>query len=230
MTRREIKHSKFRQSEDDEIRRVVAQHGTKNWPLIAAEIGGGRTKRQVRERWHNYLNPALKREYTEADDQFLESWVEQICPKWSTIAVCLPGKSGVSVRNRYRTLQTLRMKGFKPDYERMAVMHQSPESISSERDEGTKPRWQPAPKPEQVPQQIVTDEIDDMLNDLQFRAPTDWDSDGDSPRLRRLSGFEIGRRNAINIRTLSSLFAHVHGRLWHFHATFKKSGETVTFH
>jgi len=46
--------------EDDQVRSLVAQHGTKKWSLIAQNLEG-RLGKQCRERWYNHLDPAIKR-------------------------------------------------------------------------------------------------------------------------------------------------------------------------
>jgi hypothetical protein len=118
--RREIKRNKFTREEDEELQRLVESHGTSDWTMIARQMENGRTKRQVRERWQSYLNPDLATEYSEADDELLQQLHRRVGPKWSLIAVALHSKSGISVRNRYRTLESLRQKGFKPDYSRQS--------------------------------------------------------------------------------------------------------------
>jgi hypothetical protein len=155
----EIKRLKFTQDEDKEIVRLVAEWGTSDWSLIAANLGGGRTKRQVRDRWQNYINPELKVEYTEAEDRLLKSLFEELGPKWSTIAVALHRKSSISVRNRHRTLQALGMRGFKPDYDRVTTIHRPREA---------EPISETA---------IVTDDVEVALNSFQSQFPNDWDSE-----------------------------------------------------
>jgi hypothetical protein len=155
----EIKRLKFTQDEDEGIVRLVAECGTSDWSMIASKLGGDRTKRQVRERWQNYINPELNAEYTEAEDCLLESLFEQLGPKWSTIAVALHRKSGISVRNRHRTLQTLSMRGFKPDYDRGPLI----------------PRPCEAESITEMP--IVTDDVDVVFNNFQCQFPNDWCSE-----------------------------------------------------
>jgi hypothetical protein len=118
--RRKIKRNKFTREEDEELQRLVESHGTSDWAMIARQMGNGRTKRQVRERWQSYLNPDFATQYSEADDELLQRLYRRVGPKWSLIAVALHSKSGISVRNRYRTLESLRQKGFKPDYSRQS--------------------------------------------------------------------------------------------------------------
>ena len=51
-------------TEDNELRELIDQHGTGNWTNIA-EFLPGRSGKQCRERWHNHLNPGIKKVYTQ---------------------------------------------------------------------------------------------------------------------------------------------------------------------
>ena len=47
---------------------LVNCHGAKKWSLIASYLPG-RIGKQCRERWHNHLNPDIKKEaWTEEED------------------------------------------------------------------------------------------------------------------------------------------------------------------
>lgn len=49
--------------------RLVLEHGPKNWSFIAKSLPG-RIGKQCRERWHNHLNPDIRKErWTEEEDQ-----------------------------------------------------------------------------------------------------------------------------------------------------------------
>ena len=57
--------------EDATVRLQVDTHGTKCWSLIAASLTG-RTGKQCRERWHNQLDPAIKKDnWTAEEDRTL---------------------------------------------------------------------------------------------------------------------------------------------------------------
>lgn len=56
------------QDEDELVRQMVGLHGPKNWSLIAQKLPG-RIGKQCRERWHNHLNPNIKKErWSEEED------------------------------------------------------------------------------------------------------------------------------------------------------------------
>lgn len=55
--------------EDDLVVELVMKHGPKNWSFIAKHLPG-RIGKQCRERWHNHLNPDIRKErWTEQEDQ-----------------------------------------------------------------------------------------------------------------------------------------------------------------
>jgi hypothetical protein len=114
--KKEIKHAKFTEDEDSQLRSLVDQFGSDAWDNVAAAMGGQRTKRQLRERWQNYLSPNLVPSYTEAEDCVLVALYRQIGPQWAKIAAVIGTKSAISTRNRYRSLQSMKARGVKPDY------------------------------------------------------------------------------------------------------------------
>lgn len=98
-----IKRVKFLPSEDKTISDLVSIYGT-DWKLISQSFGPTRTKRQLRERWQNYLNPDCNPTYTEEEDTMLMDLVTEIGTKWAKIAEIIGKKSAISCRNRHRIL------------------------------------------------------------------------------------------------------------------------------
>jgi len=52
--------------EDDLMRKLVQENGTKQWTIISDKLNQHfpnaiRTGKQCRERWHNHLNPDIKK-------------------------------------------------------------------------------------------------------------------------------------------------------------------------
>jgi hypothetical protein len=95
----------FEPWEDLRLTELVKTHGTTNWQIIAMRLPG-RSPRQCRERWSNYVNPNLsKHEWTETEDEILLTTYRDIGPKWFVIANFLPGRSRNSTKNRYFALQ-----------------------------------------------------------------------------------------------------------------------------
>ncbi len=71
-TSRRCKHTgPWSKEEDDVVMRLVGQYGPKRWSLIASNLPG-RTGKQCRERWHNQLDPNIKKEgWTDEEDFIL---------------------------------------------------------------------------------------------------------------------------------------------------------------
>jgi hypothetical protein len=117
--KKEIKRAKFSEGEDEQILALVERFGNRAWDEIAEAMGNQRTKRQLRERWQNYLSPTLEPAYTEWDDQRLVGLYGMIGPQWARIASAIGNKSAISARNRYRALQSMKAHGVIPDYQAM---------------------------------------------------------------------------------------------------------------
>ena len=97
--------NKFTPQEDDTIIRIVNDFGAHSWRLIAANLPG-RTARQIRERYVNYLAPNVCKEpWTEEEDQQLREKVAEHGRKWSQIAKYFENRTDVTIKNRWLKLQ-----------------------------------------------------------------------------------------------------------------------------
>ncbi|OHT15102.1 hypothetical protein TRFO_14454 [Tritrichomonas foetus] len=101
--KKEIHREKFQPEEDEKIKLLVSKYGLK-WDIITKHFGPTRNKRQLRERWQNYLNPNCCKDFTPDEDDVLIKLVNEIGQKWSKIASIIGNKSGIACRNRYRIL------------------------------------------------------------------------------------------------------------------------------
>jgi hypothetical protein len=92
---------KFAPEEDARLRSLVDALGVKNWDQIACFMGG-RTPRQCRDRFNNYLLDSLQNTpWTPEDDAILIEQYHLIGPKWVEIGKMLHGRSGNNVKNRW---------------------------------------------------------------------------------------------------------------------------------
>jgi len=91
----------WNEKEDKHLIEVVNTHGPKNWNFIASFISD-RSAKQCRERWHNHLNPTLKKgEWSLEEDLLIITQTKKIGFKWSFIARLLPGRADNDIKNRY---------------------------------------------------------------------------------------------------------------------------------
>lgn len=90
----------FTSDEDAALRTYVNKYGEK-WDQIAQKMPN-RSARQCQIRWKKYLAPHLRETmWTDEEDRLLLRTIETIGTKWAKIAKFFPGRSDVSLKNRY---------------------------------------------------------------------------------------------------------------------------------
>jgi hypothetical protein len=104
---------KFSPEEDELLRSLVQEHGSCNWPKIASFMTG-RSVRQCKERWVNYLSQVSDGpSWTLDDDLRLERMVIERGHKWKTLELHFPGKTDIQLKNRYNVIQRRRNRLFR---------------------------------------------------------------------------------------------------------------------
>jgi hypothetical protein len=92
---------KFTREEDENIRSLVLQPGVPDWRTICSHLPG-RTPRQCRHRYNNYLVAAHQSaDWTESEEQVIWDKYLEIGPKWVRISKFLSGRTGNDVKNRF---------------------------------------------------------------------------------------------------------------------------------
>jgi hypothetical protein len=109
---RQITRRKFTPEDDDLLRNLVTQHGSTDWSVIAQNFQD-RTARQCRDRWRHYVSPeVLTGSWTKADEETLLAKVQEIGPRWATIAQIFPGRTDIGVKNHYISITGKKNKEF----------------------------------------------------------------------------------------------------------------------
>lgn len=92
---------KFSAEEDVRLRSLAQMFCCRNWDLIASFMPG-RTGRQCRDRYRNYLVPGYTSfEWSDEEDQILRKKQAEMGKQWSKIAAFLPGRSPNAIKNRW---------------------------------------------------------------------------------------------------------------------------------
>ena len=92
--------SKFTPEEDELLKKLVEEYGTLEWSKIASMMPG-RSGRQCRDRWSNYIDPnIIQTPWTKQEDADLLRKYHEIGAHWRILANCFPGRSINGVRNR----------------------------------------------------------------------------------------------------------------------------------
>ncbi|OMJ74529.1 hypothetical protein SteCoe_26531 [Stentor coeruleus] len=172
--------------EDEAIRGLVNENGTKQWTLIAEYLKKkfniiGRSGKQCRERWHNHLNSGIvKRPWTLEEEQVLFNTHQKIGNKWAEISQSIPGRTDNTVKNHfYSTARKYYRRIFGKEGTAMDIKDNLPQitecilkTLDSDR-ENTSSDEQISTEFVEQPQMFP--DLSDMIVVAQTtRAPLDW--------------------------------------------------------
>ncbi|GMN58755.1 hypothetical protein TIFTF001_027858 [Ficus carica] len=121
----ELVKGPWTQEEDDKIIELVLKYGATKWSLIAKSLPG-RIGKQCRERWHNHLNPDIRKDAWTLDEELaLMNSHRTHGNKWAEIAKVLPGSSANSKAMQCKPVPS----NMDLSSSNMDMSHKRPESV-----------------------------------------------------------------------------------------------------
>lgn len=96
---------------------MVNFDGPQKWTQIANHLPG-RIGKQCRERWHNHLNPVIKRNtsWTREEEWILYLLNRDQANKWADIANLLEGRTDNTIKNHWNSSMKRRIKEYQDEF------------------------------------------------------------------------------------------------------------------
>jgi len=103
------------EDQDKTLLFLIAEIGPHQWEQISLQLPS-RTGKQCRERWHNQLNPLLKKaRWSHEEDWILYILHETVSNRWAEITNVILGRSDNSIKNYWNSTLVHKQRGFERD-------------------------------------------------------------------------------------------------------------------
>ena len=103
----------WNEEEDSKLIHLVRQHGPNKWSFIASQMVE-RVGKQCRERWHNHLNPKIKKEsWSEGEEWNLYLTHQLMGNKWADISKSIAGRTDNSIKNHWNSTMRKKMETYR---------------------------------------------------------------------------------------------------------------------